>query len=65
IWKGKRYFTAGNETLFAGDGNSGLQALVGSEFAHYKNLCCVFFNEVDLGHSDSIPNFTFEVTEGI
>jgi len=63
IWKGKILVDDWSKiTAYTGDGNTGLQAQVGEEFAHYKNDCCVFFNNYPLGTGGIIPNFVFEVT---
>jgi len=61
IWAGKDQISIGSATIFRGDGNIGLAALTGKEFSHYKNLCCAYFQEYDIGSSDALPMFTFEV----
>ena len=51
-----------NITIFDGENNDGLEALIGKDFSRHKNTCCVFFQHYELGNSPTIPNFSFEVT---
>lgn len=60
-WRGKEEILTTEFTTFAGDGNSGLAAATGLEFGHWKYLCCAWFENYDLGTSDTVPMFTFEV----
>lgn len=62
MWAGKDAIALSNATLFKGDGNSGLDSIDGGY--KYKDLCCAFFEEYDLGSSTAIPNFNFEVMQG-
>jgi hypothetical protein len=51
-------------TVFSGDGeNEGLFDLIGEGYSKYKHDCCVFFDNYDLGSSEALPNFTFEVLD--
>lgn len=53
-------------TVFPGDGtNDGLADLIGEDFADYKHTLCVFFESWDLGVTDMLPNFTFEVSQDV
>ncbi len=53
-------------SVFQGDGkNDGLAELIGEDWSKYKWDCCVLFKHYDLGTTDTIPMFTFEVTEGV
>jgi len=53
-------------TIFPGDGvNYGLSDLIGEEFADYRHTLCAFFDSWDLGMTDMIPNFTFEVSQDV
>jgi len=61
IWAGKNSKSLSVCTIFPGDGNVGLSTVVGKEFAKYKNICCAWFDEYDLGNTGAIPSFTFEV----
>ena len=52
--------------VYNGDGaNQGLAELIGEDFAKYKHMCGVFFLNFELGPTQSIPNFTFEVSQDI
>ncbi len=62
MWRGKDEIDLSNATFFTGDGNSGIPALTGEVYTEYPNLCCVFFDETELGTSTALPNYTFEVT---
>jgi len=63
-WKGKEEIETTEFTLFDGLENSNIPTIIGAEyeFAHYKHLCCVWFEEYDLGNTDSVPMFTFEMS---
>jgi len=64
IWKNKELMILDEEpvTIFTGDGvNDGLQTLIGEDYAYYKNICCVYFDNYKLGQTSQLPNFTFEV----
>lgn len=51
-------------TVFEGDGtNDGLADIIGTEYSHHKWDCCVLFENYDLGASQALPNFLFEVTQ--
>jgi hypothetical protein len=54
-------------TIFEGDGvNSGLADLIGEDYVEgYKDLCCVFVANWDLGQTSQIPNFTWEVSQDV
>lgn len=65
LWAGSEEIDLTNATFFHGDGNVGLEALVGEDYTKYKDLCCAFFDEYDLGTSTAIPNFNFEVRQGM
>ena len=51
-------------TVFDGNGNEGIKALTSLDYGEWPNLCCVFFENYDLGNSQALPNFTFEVNGG-
>lgn len=65
VWRGKEEISIEDMDIYRGDGNAGLAEDVEKEFAHYKNLCCAWFEEYDLGNYDSVPSFTFEVAREI
>jgi hypothetical protein len=54
-------------TVFEGDGvNAGLADLIGEDYVEgYKDLCCVFVANWDLGQTSQIPNFTWEVSQDV
>jgi len=61
IWKGKEDVSLDDVTVFQGDGNSGLSTLLGKEYAQFKHMTCVFFDEYDCGNQENVPMFMFEV----
>ncbi len=65
VWKGKEEITFNQITVFRGDGSvdTGIEDLIGEDFTNYPNTCCVYFDEFELGSSEQVPNFTFEVTD--
>ena len=63
-WKGKKSIGTSKFTQFSGDDNSGISALIGENYAEYKNMCCVYFEKYKLGRSQALPNFVFEVVKG-
>lgn len=65
VWCGKKEISINDMVIFRGDGNSGLKNTIGKEFGHYKNLCCAWFEEYELGNYDRVPSFTFEVSSGL
>ena len=64
-WAGKHDVELSSFTLFNGDDNGdSINALTGEDYSHYRNVCCAFANDFDLGTSTSVPNFTFEAAAG-
>ena len=65
VWKGKEEITFNQITVFRGDGlvDTGIENLIGEDFANYPNTCCVYFDEFEIGSNTQVPNFTFEVTD--
>ena len=75
IWKDKKLIydvddvdldDLGDITIFMGDGVTSPYDLITSEnpadvFSDYKNLCCAFFEQYELGQGGLIPNFVFEI----
>ena len=64
-WKGKKEILIAEFTIFTGATNVGIAALTGVDFSNYPNLCCAFFDEYELGHTEQIPNFNFEVSNAM
>jgi hypothetical protein len=62
IWQGKVEIDLSLVTRFDGDNNTGIEALVGEDFTTYPNLVCAYFPDWELGTSEQIPNFVFEVS---
>ena len=65
MWAGKDrlgFNSANNITLFDGGENSDIATVVGQQYAKYVNMCCVYFDNYDLGNNSTLPNFIFEVT---
>ncbi|MCE5185069.1 MAG: phage tail protein [Planctomycetaceae bacterium] len=60
-FKGKDEISLTEFTSFSGDGNVGLADLIGDDWTDYKNVCCAWFEDYELGNSPAIPNFVFEV----
>lgn len=60
-WKGKIEVPLTDFTTFDGDGNVGISAIIGEDYAEYDNLCCAYFEEYELGNAQALPNFIFEV----
>jgi len=60
-WKGKTEISVGDFTRFNGFENSGIATLTGEDYSDYPNMCCAFFEDYELGNSQAIPNFVFEV----
>lgn len=64
-WASKEEISINSYTLFDGsDNGSGINVLTGEDYSYYKGMCCVFFNQYDLGNGGQFPNFTFEVASG-
>jgi len=61
-WKGKEEIDVTSFTSFDGENNSGIGTLTGEDYSEYNNLCCAFFQDYELGNSQALPNFVFEVT---
>jgi len=62
-WAGKDEITLDAFTWFNGSDNSGIKELTGEDYGEYKHLACAFFDEYDLGNTEIIPNFTFEISK--
>ena len=65
VWADKKEITGTVDiTVFRGEGlaDTGIEALVGEDFANYANTCCVYFDEYEVGRTGALPNFNFEVT---
>jgi hypothetical protein len=60
-WRGKKEILLTAFTSYSGDNNSGISALLGEDYAEYSNMCCAYFENYELGDSQVIPNFIFEV----
>lgn len=60
-WKGKKEISLTEFTSYDGDNNSGISTLIGENYAEYSNLCLAYFEDYELGNSQRIPNFVFEV----
>ncbi len=61
---GYKTWTSEPLTLFQGIDNAGIKALTGEDYGDYPDLCCIFFEDYDLGGTQAIPNFSFEVESG-
>jgi len=60
-WAGKTEISLDDFTVFPGFNNTQIGSVIDKDFAEYKHICCAYFDEYDLGNSEQIPNFTFEV----
>lgn len=60
-WKGKVSISINSFTIYDGDGNSGISTLIGEDYAEYSNVLCAYFEDYELGNSQALPNFIFEV----
>lgn len=60
-WAGKEEISTLDFTVFKGDGTSGISALIGKKYAEYDNVCCAYFENYELGNSQRLPNFVFEI----
>ena len=63
-WKDKTLISLNDFTSYAGANNSGISTLIGESYAEYNNVCCAYFEDYELGNSQRIPNFLFEVQVG-
>jgi len=66
IWKNKKLIELTDAVIYSGDNSTNPQTTIVSEnaadeYGYFPDLCCAWFENYDLGNSDSIPNFTFEV----
>ena len=52
-------------TVFEGNGNVGISDLTGEDYGDYPNLCCIFFEDYELGGTQAIPNFSAEIESAI
>ena len=64
-WKGKISIPITAFTIYDGVNNSGISTLIGEDYAEYKNICLAYFEDYELGNSQAIPNFVFEVAGGL
>jgi len=64
-WKGKIEIPITEFTSYSGDDNSGISTLIGKSYAEYSNICLAYFEDYELGNSQAIPNFIFEVSAGV
>ena len=60
-WKGKKEISISQFTSYDGVDNNGISTLLGEDYAEYSNLCLAYFEDYELGNSQRIPNFVFEV----
>lgn len=60
-WKDKKEISLSDFTFYDGSNNSGLSTILGEDYAEYNNLCLAYFEDYELGNSQRIPNFIFEV----
>lgn len=63
-WKNKEEISLADFTSYNGDNNSGISTILGKDYAEYSNLCLAYFEDYELGNSQAIPNFSFEVRAG-
>ncbi len=61
-WKGKKEININTFTQYSGINNVGISTLIDKDYAEYNNVCLVYFENYDLGNSQGIPNFVFEVS---
>jgi len=64
-WKGKEEIPISDFTSFDGIDNRGISTLIGEDYAKYSNLCLAYFEDYELGNSQAIPNFSFEVSADV
>ncbi len=61
-WKGKKEIPVSEFTTYEGEDNSGISTLIGENYAEYSNICLAYFEDYELGNSQAVPNFVFEVS---
>jgi hypothetical protein len=61
-WKGKDAIELSEFSWFRGADNTGILNLTGEDYGKYKNNVLAWFSEYELGNSQTIPNFTFEIS---
>lgn len=64
MWEGKNEVPLETASYFVGLGNSGIPTIVGEDYGEYTDVLCVYFDSHELGNSQQLPNFTFEVQAG-
>ena len=64
VWSGKDEIDLDRLVWYSGGNNTGLSAIIGEDYAEYKDVSCAYFEEYNLGPSQAMPNFIFEVTQG-
>jgi len=63
-WAGKTEISLTDFTWFDGNDNSGISTIIGKDYAEYKNYACAWFDNYELGNTEQIPNFVFELSSG-
>ena len=64
MWEGKKEISIEYASFFVGLNNTGISAVTGEDYGEYTNVLCAYFDSHELGNSQQIPNFTFEVQAG-
>ena len=64
IWEGKKEVSLEIASYFDGLNNTGISTVVGEDYGEYKHVLCAYFDSIELGNSQQIPNFTFEIRAG-
>jgi len=65
IWEGKTKISIEAASIYNGLNNSGIPLIVDEDYGEYENVLCAYFESYELGNSQQLPNFTFEVQAGL
>lgn len=64
IWEGKTQISIEAASIYNGLNNSGIPLIVDEDYGEYEDVLCAYFESYELGNSQQLPNFTFEVQAG-
>ena len=64
MWEGKKEISLEAASFYVGLNNTGISTVTGEDYGEYKDVLCAYFDSHELGNSQQLPNFTFEVQAG-
>lgn len=64
MWEGKTEISVESAAIYNGINNIGIPNVVFETYGEYKDVLCAYFDSYELGNSQQLPNFTFEVQAG-